>query len=54
MDHHAAKLTEARVRQARALAAGGEAVAALAARFHVERSTMRQAITGETWRHVEP
>jgi hypothetical protein len=51
--HRDAKLTDAKVLQARELyAAGGASHAKLAARFGVSPSPMRNAITGKTWTHV--
>jgi hypothetical protein len=50
-----AKLTEARVREARALyrpGIRGHGIAALAARFGVHRRTMWSAVNGNTWTHV--
>jgi hypothetical protein len=50
--HHASKLTDATVREARALAATGDAARALARRFGVSQKTMRNALDGRTWKHV--
>lgn len=48
-----AKLTESMVRDARAAAAAGETIGALAERFGVNRTTMSVAIAGHTWKHVK-
>lgn len=47
-----AKLNEDIVRACRARRASGEAVSDLAREYGVERSVMRLAITGKTWKHV--
>jgi hypothetical protein len=48
-----AKLTEARVREARRLfATGTHTLADLAERYGVVPATVRRAVEGETWRHV--
>ena len=62
--HHNSKLTPATVRAARkAIEKGGEivvggkrvktTVAALARKYGVTHQTMRSAIKGETWGHVQ-
>lgn len=58
--HHSAKLTPAKVRQARKsyevrLRNGKRkwTVAALAAKYGVTRPTMAQALRGDTWAHVK-
>jgi hypothetical protein len=52
--HHAAKLTEGRVRQARALRARDRlSYAEIGLRLGVSRETARLAVIGRTWSHVE-
>lgn len=48
-----AKLTPLAVKEARAAHAGGVGYAKLAARYGVAPETMRAAMRGETWRHVD-
>jgi hypothetical protein len=52
--HHGAVLTEAIVREMRALhRAGGGTFKSIGERFGVAKPTARQAIVGETWRHIK-
>jgi hypothetical protein len=51
--HGGSKLDEARVREIRARAAGGEAQAALARAFGVNVPSISMIVTRRTWRHVE-
>ena len=50
--HHAAKLTPADIDQARALKARGVSLSAIGRQFGVDRTTVRNAITGRTWRSI--
>lgn len=61
--HHAAKLSEATVRAARVSYAKGTFIlvegkrepvtySSLARKYGVRPQTMREALTGKTWRHV--
>lgn len=50
--HHNAKLTEARVVEARAAVGSGESVAAVARRLGVSANTLSAAVDGRQWRHV--
>jgi DNA-binding CsgD family transcriptional regulator len=51
--HRAAVMTADEVRQMRALAAGGEPVAEIAQRFNRNESTVRSAVRGKSWRHIQ-
>ncbi len=51
-DHHAAKLTEAKVEAIRQAAADGLSLLALSKRFEVCRSSIRKIVTGETWKQA--
>lgn len=51
--HHAAKMTNAKVRQARkSYATGKWTIAALAAKYDVSWGTMSALLKNETWKHV--
>lgn len=50
--HPSAKLTEKDVVEARKLREQGQSYYSLAKKYGVYRETMRQAITGKTWRHM--
>lgn len=50
--HPAAKLTAKRVRAMRRLRDMGTTITAIAAAFDVDRTTVRRALRGQTWRHV--
>lgn len=51
--HHSAKLTVAKVRQARKTYAGGKTtVRQLAEKYGVAHQTMWAAIKGQTWKNV--
>lgn len=50
--HHAAKLTEERVREIRRRRAGGDAIRALAREYGVDRATIQAVVKRESWRHV--
>lgn len=52
-DHHAARLTDDKVREARAMRRTGTSFAKIATAFGVTKATVQQAIKGETWRHVQ-
>jgi uncharacterized protein YjcR len=52
--HHAAKLTTAKVRQARkSYATGKWTVAKLAEKYGVATQTMHAVLTYRTWKHVQ-
>ena len=51
--HYAAKLTEAKVLQARELFASGHSKASIARMFGISESVMGRAINGGTWRHIK-
>lgn len=51
--HFRSKLTEQRVKAARALRAKGYTFRRLARRFGVNHKTLRNAIVGRTWSHVK-
>lgn len=46
------KLTDAAVRDMRDLAGSGVAICQLAARFSVDRGTVRRIVSGQGWRHL--
>ncbi|MEU3052204.1 hypothetical protein [Streptomyces griseus] len=51
--HHAAKLNNAKVRQARkSFATGKWSIARLAEKYGVSRPAMSAAVHGHTWKHV--
>lgn len=51
--HHAAKLDESAVSEMRKLAASGMQIVKIARLYGVHKVTAKQAIQGETWKHVE-
>jgi uncharacterized protein YjcR len=52
--HHAARLTTAKVRQARkSYATGKYTIAALAKKYEVAPQTMHAVLTYRTWKHVQ-
>ena len=48
-----AKLSEANVRDIRAAHRAGQSLASLAREFGVHKTTVREVVTRETWKHVE-
>lgn len=48
------RLSDAEVLSARRLRQQGQTYVAIAKRFGVEKTTVRRAITGETWKHLPP
>lgn len=50
--HYEAKLTDRSVLMAREQHSKGESFAQIAKKLNVNRSTIRQAVIGETWKHV--
>ena len=52
-EHHWAKLDEAKVREIKQAHARGERIVDLGRRFGVSPQTIRKAIRGLNWSHVE-
>lgn len=50
--HHSAVLTESLVLQMRRAHAAGQAMASIARQHAIAKATARQAILGETWKHI--